>query len=104
MREGNLVQDRRTHSVIGVFFDVYNALGFGFLEQLYLNAMEIELADRGHSVARECPIRVTYRGRDIGTHRLDMVVDQRLVIEAKSTITLHPSADRQVYNYRKPVG
>ena len=82
----------------------YNALGFGFLEQLYLNAMEIELVDRGHSVARECAATVTYRGRDIGKHRLDMVVDQRLIIEAKSTITVHPSADRQVYNYLKATG
>ena len=108
MREGNLIQDRRTHSVIGVFFDVYNALGFGFLEQLYLNAMEIELTERGHAVVRECPIRVTYRGREIGQHRLDMVVDERLVIEAKSTATVHPAADRQVYNYLKasrlPIG
>lgn len=101
MAWGDLIEERLTHSVIGVFFDVYNALGFGFLETLYLTAMEIELVDRGHSVAREFPVKVHYRGREIGTHRLDMVVDQRLVLEAKSTVALHPAADRQVFNYLK---
>jgi GxxExxY protein len=54
---------------------------------------------RGHRVARELSVRVMDRGEEIGMQRLDMVVDDVLVVEAKSTHTLHESASRQLYNY-----
>ena len=101
MRGGNLIEARLTHSVIGAFYHVYNALGFGFLEQLYLTALEIELRRRGHAVTREFAVKVYYEGLEIGSQRLDMVVDERVVIEVKSSLALHPGADRQVYNYLK---
>lgn len=87
------------HSVIGAFFDVYNALGFGFLERLYKMALERELLTRGHHVARELWIEVQYKGETLGKQRIDMVVDDRMVIETKSTFELHKAAPRQVYNY-----
>jgi GxxExxY protein len=71
--------------VIGAFFEVYNTLGFGFLESLYVMALERELLAREHQVAREVEVRVTYKGQDIGAQRIDMVVDERVIIEVKST-------------------
>jgi GxxExxY protein len=61
--------------------------------------LERELRKRGHRVVRELSVRVAYKGEELGAQRLDMVVDDVLVIEAKSTHTLHPSASRQLYNY-----
>ena len=46
------MEEKLTESVIGSFFDVYNTLGFGFLENVYLTALEIELAAKGHAVRR----------------------------------------------------
>jgi GxxExxY protein len=95
----HLLHEELTHSVIAAFYEVYNTLGSGFLEGLYLTALERELLKRGHKVSRELAVRVTYKGEELGSQRLDMVVDDVLVIEAKSTHALHPSASRQLYNY-----
>ena len=99
MSDHGLIEERLTESVIGGFYEVYNALGFGFLEQVYVAALERELRARGHSVGREVWVPVRYKGEEIARQRIDMIVDERLVIEAKSTQELHKSAPRQVYNY-----
>ena len=101
MTRGELIEERLTHSVIGAFFEVYNTLGFGFLEHLYVLALEQELQARGHRVAREVGIPVSYKGQELGLQRLDMIVDNTLAIETKSTTELHKSATRQLYNYLK---
>lgn len=96
---GHLIEDELTQSVIGAFYEVYNTLGFGFLEHVYIMAMERELRNRGHTVAREVGVRVLYKGEHLATQRLDMIVDDKLVIETKSTYQLHPTALRQLQNY-----
>jgi GxxExxY protein len=108
MSESRLIEEQLTHSVIGAFYHVYNALGYGFLEQVYTSALERELRARGHTVGREVYAPVFYNGEEISRQRIDIVVDQRLLVEAKSTQDLHKSASRQVFNYlratRLPVG
>ena len=94
-----LVHEQLTRSVIGAFYEVYNTFKHGLLESLYLAALERELLDRGHRVARECAVRIIYKGEEIGWQRLDMVVDNVLIVEAKSTSVLHESAARQLYTY-----
>ena len=94
-----LLEERLTHSVIGAFYQVYNALGFGFLEHVYALALERELRDRGHHVRREVYVPVLYKGEELAKQRIDMLVDDRLVVEAKSTKELHRTAQRQVYDY-----
>ena len=99
MADHHLVEEHLTGSVIGAFYKVYNTLGFGFLEQVYMMALERELHFRGHAVGREVYVRVCYDGVEISRQRIDMIVDERLIIEVKSTQDLHKSAARQVYNY-----
>jgi len=78
---------------------VYNTLGFGFLEPIYMSALERDLRSRGHRVGREVWVTVYFRGDPIGKQRIDMVVDETLVIEAKSSLILPQVAPRQLYNY-----
>jgi len=99
MSDDQLIEEQLTHSVIGAFYDVYNTLGFGFLEQVYMSALERDLRVKGHAVGREVYVPVFYKGDEISRQRIDMVIDQRVLIEAKSTFELHKSAKRQVYNY-----
>ena len=87
------------HSVIGAFYEVYNYLGFGFLEHHYVTALEDELRQRGHFFGREVGVVVRYKHLVLGRLRLDMLVDEKLVVETKSTLFLHSSASRQIYNY-----
>jgi GxxExxY protein len=78
---------------------VYRTLRFGFLEHVYALAMERELIARDHRVCREFGVRIMYKGEELCTQRIDMVVDEKVVVEIKSTFHLHPSADRQLYSY-----
>jgi len=99
MTREELVEEQLTHSVIGAFYQVYNALGFGFLEHLYAMALERELRARGHVVGREVYVPVCYKGEELARQRIDMLVDDRLIVETKATLELHRAATRQVYNY-----
>jgi GxxExxY protein len=99
MAPDKLLEGTLTRSVIGAFYEVYNHLGFGFLESLYASALEQELLAREHNVVREFYVRVKYKGQELGVQRLDMIVDHKLVVETKSTLELHKSATRQLYNY-----
>ena len=101
MTRVELYEGELTHSVIGAFYEVHNNLGFGFLERFYVMALERELLDRGHRVAREVSVNVFYKGQELGSQRLDLIVDEKLVVETKATSDLHKSATRQLYNYLK---
>jgi GxxExxY protein len=94
-----LLEESLTRSIIGAFYEVYNTLGFGFLEHLYVLAMEQELIARGHTVSRQVSVPVFYKGRQLGCQRLDMIVDDKVVLEIKSTFDLHPAAHRQLRSY-----
>jgi GxxExxY protein len=94
-----LYEEALTESAIGAFYEVYNRLGFGFLEHVYVNALSYELGLLGHRVARELSVCVMYKGIEIARQRLDLVVDDNLVIEAKSSYTLPAAASRQLHNY-----
>jgi GxxExxY protein len=99
MPNETLLHEPITSSIIGAFYEVYNELGFGFLEHIYVLALEQELRERGHSVIRQLPVDVVYKDRVLAVQRLDMVVDERIVVEVKSTRALHEMAARQVLNY-----
>jgi len=77
----DLLEAKRVHSIVGGFYDVYNYYGFGFLESAYAGALELELRDRGHVVARELSVDIKYKGRHVARHRIDMVVHQRVIRE-----------------------
>ncbi|MGH7678547.1 MAG: GxxExxY protein [Gemmatimonadaceae bacterium] len=85
--------------IIGCFYDVYNELGYGFREYIYARAMEIVLRERGFTVEREFPIKVFFRGQQIGFHRCDMLVDKLVIVEFKSTELLPEAPKTQTRNY-----
>jgi len=94
-----LIAEELTYSIIGGGHEVYNTLGFGFMEHIYVMALERELRARGHRVGREVAVTVMYKGEELGTQRMDMIVDETVIVELKSTVKLHPVASRQLYNY-----
>lgn len=94
-----LIEEALSYSVIGAFYEVYNTMGFGFLEHPYAMALERELLARGHHVAREVGVCLMYKGVELCYQRLDMIVDHKLVVEIKSGYELHSAATRQLYSY-----
>jgi GxxExxY protein len=99
-----LTEKDLTEVIIGAFFDVHNGLGFGFLEYLYVNALEGELRARGHKVEREVLVPVYYKDRFLGNQRVDMIVDDKVIVEVKSSKDLPDIATRQLDNYLKGTG
>ena len=99
-----LLEENLTRSVIGAFFEVYNTLGFGFLEQVYVQSLAREMVLRGHQIAREVQVPVTYKGAVVALQRIDLLVDGRVIVEIKSTSELHKAAPRQLYNYLRATG
>ena len=90
-------------------FDVYNELGPGLLENIYEQALLIELNNRGLQVENQVPINVLYKGFDLGIqYRLDLLVNDQIILELKSVDTLLPVHYKQLITYlklaKKPLG
>jgi GxxExxY protein len=100
IEEGDKLVDKElTKRVLGGFFAVYNALGFGFLENVYAAALTMELERRGILVQREVPVRVYYLGQPVALYRADMLAERRLLLEVKTTNRLMEVDRKQVLNY-----
>jgi GxxExxY protein len=94
-----LLEEALSRSIIRTLFDVHKELGFGFREYIYALAMQKDLVAKGHKVEREVAVMVHFRGEPLAWQSLDMIVDERLVIETKATEQLHPDARRQLFGY-----
>lgn len=94
-----LLDEAVTRSVSGSFFDVYNELGFGYRELIYGLALQRDLVAKGHRVDREVAVMVYFRGEPLARQTLDIIVDNKLVVEIKSTARLQPDSTRQLFGY-----
>ena len=99
-----LLHRELTGSIISAFYEAYNELRYGFLEAIYTEAMARLLRKRGHTVEREVMAHVWFQGDIIGVQRLDMIVDEKVVIEVKSTHDLAHAAHRQLLSYLRGTG
>ena len=82
-----------------MFYEVYNELGFGFLESVYREAMRIALAEAGFRVEAEVPVPVSFRGTLVGVFRADMVVDGKIIVELKTAESISKAHEAQVLHY-----
>jgi GxxExxY protein len=96
-----LLEEEITRSIIGAFYQVYNGLGFGFLEHIYVMALERELIARGHHVSREASVRINYKGELLASQRIDMIVDNKVIVETKAGADLPHYARHQLCSYLK---
>jgi GxxExxY protein len=90
-----------TEKIIGVFYKVYNNLGYGFLEKIYEKAMLIELEKEGIPAVAQSPIKVSYGGTVIGEYFADIVADGKVIVEIKATRGLPFESEAQLLNYLK---
>jgi len=95
----DLLEKELTGIIIGAFYETYNVLDFGFLESVYKSALACELRDRGLHVRREVPVLVYYKRNRVGWHKVDLLVEERVVVELKATTLLGPTDRRQLVNY-----
>lgn len=88
-----------TDKIIGVFYDVYNELGYGFLESTYAEALVIALAESGLTAVREVPVPAWFRGKKVGQYFADMLVDDVVLLELKAARTLESAHEAQLLHY-----
>jgi|SRR6476620_8832334 len=86
-------------SIVGGFFAVYKYYGYGLSERVYAGALALELRDRGHVVVRELVIDIEYKGLNVAKQRLDMVIDDRVIVENKAAEKLSEADRMQVISY-----
>src|SRR5690348_7753013 len=98
-RRRALVEEELTRQIIGAFFEVYNALGFGFLASIYQRALEIALRRRGLLVEREFPIEIFFGGESVGFLRIVLPVERRVFVEDESSHKLAYADRLQLMNY-----
>ena len=94
-----LLQDADiTDKILNAFYTVYNALGYGFLEKVYCNALAYEFEVRSLAFMRETPIDVFYTGRQAGHYRCDFIVERRIAVEVKASRFLDEADRKQTRN------
>ena len=90
--------------VIGLAMKVHRALGPGFLESVYANALAIELEEAGIQFRREEPLNVLYRDQSVGVFQCDFLIEEVLILELKAASALNPAHEVQLVNYLSATG
>jgi GxxExxY protein len=100
--------DQVTHEIIGAAYQVFKALGFGFLESVYKKAMVIELSKRGLKTEVEKQLTVYYEDRVVGEFFIDLFIEDEVIVELKSVRSIAKEHEVQLVNYlngvKKEVG
>ncbi len=94
-----MIEEELTGQIIKVFYQVYNTLGYGFIESVYHNAMIIELTNAAFQVESQKPIAVFYNARVVGTFAADLVVDGKVILELKAKEKIVEAHEAQLLNY-----
>lgn len=93
-----------TRKIIGCAMVVHSTLGNGFQEVIYQRALGIEMMEQGLLFGREVEMDIFYRGRDIGTRRVDFFVDGKVMVEIKAITQLEDVHLAQGMNYLEAYG
>jgi GxxExxY protein len=102
---GDTARDPETYAIIGAAMEVHRELGPGFLEGVYQDAMEIELAKRNVPFRREHPAQVNYKGVVLGTaYRADFLCFESVLVELKAVKALSGVEEAQLIHYLKATG
>jgi len=94
-----MADDALTATIIGCAFKVHQALGSGFLEKVYENALRIDLVKQGLRVKQQEPIKVWYEDQVVGDYCADLFVEERVIVELKAVQSLTKEHEVQLVNY-----
>ena len=97
----NLLHKSITDVILKVYYEVYNELGYGFLEKVYQNAMYFELKSLGYKVEAQQQIKVYFKRQLVGEYYSDLLVEAKVIVELKATELLMNVHVAQIMNYLK---
>ena len=101
MIKDNYIYSEITDLVIKAFYNVYNKLGYGFLEKVYENGMMIELKRLGLNAEKQKQLKVFYDEFEIGEYYADIIVNDCVIVELKAAEAICPEHEAQLVNYLK---
>ena len=90
-----------TEKIIGIFYKVYNTLGYGFLEKVYENAMILDFKKETIPAVSQYAIKVYYEDEIVGEYFADILVDGKVIVEIKAARNLTSENEAQLLNYLK---
>jgi len=90
-----------TREIINAFYQVYNTLGYGFLEKVYQNALAHKLTKRGYTVSSNVAIKVYYDNVVVGKYFADLVINEVVILELKAVENITDQHEAQLLNYLK---
>ena len=90
-----------TKSIIGIYYNVYNELGFGFLEKVYHKSLLIELKRNGYKIDSEKKVNVYYKNEIVGEYIPDIIINDSVIVELKCVEYLTDIHENQLLNYLK---
>ena len=93
------MEDKLSYEIIAAAYKVHNTLGFGFLEKVYENAMIHELRKKGINASPQFLISVYYDDQLVGDYKADIFVENKIIIELKSTRETTLKDEVQLVNY-----
>jgi GxxExxY protein len=96
-----LIEKELCGLIIQAFYNVYNSLGYGFLEKVYENAMMIELQSMGLKCSQQFPVDVFYQHHQVGNYFADIIVEDKVIIELKASVDICEEHEFQLINYLK---
>ena len=96
--------EQLTEAILAACFEVSNELGPGFLESVYEKALLIVLQEKNIEAVSQLPIKVTFRGHNIGLFYADLLVEKRVIVELKSCQKIAGEHIAQTINYLKATG
>ena len=88
-----------TDGILKTFYEVYNELGYGFLEKVYQNSMYIELKYKGYKVEAQSKIKVYYKETEVGEYYADLMVENLVILELKAVDYIVKDFENQILNY-----
>ena len=97
----HLLHEDLTSLILKTFYEVYNELGFGFLEKVYQNALLIKLKNNGFDVESQKQIKVYYKNVEVGEYYADLIVNDKVILELKATESITEAHEFQLLNYLK---
>lgn len=97
----SMLNEEITGKIINAFYEVYNVMGYGFLERVYENSIMIELEEMGMKVEKQKAIKVYFKKRVVGDYFADILAEEKVIIELKTVSKILPKHERQLLNYLK---
>ena len=88
-----------SYKLVGCFYEVYNELGPGHKEQIYHEALKVCFGEYNINYKERKRLRIQFKGKDIGIYEPDFIIDEKIILEIKSTLSMPGVFEKQLYYY-----